>query len=228
MFLFLIFSFLFHCTNKNPLNVSEYTPFNMDNTKNIRNNLNGIINNSLTKATAFEHYISTKADLQFSFLKPKANWKMIDLTDARSVISVYSPKPLVNSHAEDLLPRVTIVEMMFKESEMSDGNSWKRTVLWGANYRKRKLREKYGEENVNIIRKEESIFKNIPCIHFTYEVKYPVSGKDAITDEYGFFHNNHYYIIQLSKPLNDINDNIMNEGFNRFFSSLKILKSLIS
>lgn len=215
--LMIIIVFLFHCTNKNPL----------DTVIGIDNSVNESLG-SLSKLSSQKHYISSKADLQFSFRQPDYNWSMNDLTEGRSFVSLYSPKKLKNSPAEDLLPRVTIVEMVFKEEEMADEKiGWKRTTWWGANYRNRILKEKYGEENVTIIRKEESIFKNIPCIHFTYKVKYPVSGKEAVTDEYCFLQKNSYYIVQLSRTLDDVNNQNFQDAFNRFLSSLKITKTLI-
>ena len=215
--LMIIIVFLFYCTNKNPL----------DTIIGIDNSVNESLG-SLYKLPSQELYISSKADLQFSFMQPDYNWSINDLTEGRSFVSLYSPNKLINSPAEDLLPRFTIIEMVFKEEEMTAKNGWKRTAKWGPNYRSRMLKEKYGEENVNIIRKEECMFKNISCIHFTYEVTYPVSGKNTITDEYGFFQNTKYYIIQLSRTLDDVNNENVQDAFNRFLNSLKITKTLIS
>ncbi|MFC1557935.1 hypothetical protein ACFL40_01130 [candidate division KSB1 bacterium] len=214
----IITAFLFYCTNKSPL----------DPLIGIDNGVNES-SGSLSKLPSKKMHISSRADLQFSFMQPDYNWSMKDLTEGRSFVSLYSPKKLKNSPTEDLLPRVTIVEMVFKEEEMEDKKiGWKRTANWGANYRSRMLKEKYGEENVNIIRIEESMFKKIPCTHFTYGVTYPVSGKSTITDEYGFFQDTHYYIIQLSRTLDDVNNRTIQGSFNRFLNSLKINKTLNS
>ena len=84
-------------------------------------------------------YISSKADLQIEFLKPGFDWKIYDLTEGRSIVSLYSIKNLLNSPAEDLLPRFTVVEMVFNKVK-------ERTPEKMALYREKKLKEMYGEE----------------------------------------------------------------------------------
>lgn len=206
----LFFSFLFQCTYKNPL----------DTVQNIPNSKNESFT-GLFKLPASETYLSSKADLQILYSKPGFDWKLNDLTEGRSIVSLYSPKNLVGSPAEDLLPRFTIVEMVFKDIK-------ERTAKGMATYRKNQLIGKYGETNVIIIKLEDSIISDFPCIHFTYEVKYPVSGKHAITDEYAFYYNNNYYMIQFSKSADDINYNTIEETFKNILNNLKITKSLIS
>ena len=215
-----IIAFLFYCTEK----------YSFDALVNIPNGSNpNVPLNSLSKLPSNELYISSNADVQLKFLRPNYDWDTNDLSEGRSSIILYSPNKLINAPAEDLLPRVTIVEMAFKSSEMQDEKiGWKRDNWWGANYRNRILKEKYGAENVTVINKEETIFKEIPCIHFKYKVKYPVSGKEAVTEEYCFLIKNSYYIVQLSRTLNDVNNDAVNEAFDRFLNSLLIVKSLIS
>jgi len=207
--LLVFFSFLFYCTYQNPVNISEGITGN-------ENEITGI----LSKLPVSEMYISSKADLQIEFLKPGFDWKIHDLTEGRSIVSLYSTKNLLNSPAEDLLPRFTVVEMVFNKVR-------ERTPEKMALYREKKLKEMYGVENVNTIQMEDSNIGNFSCIHFSYQVKYPVSSKIAITDEYGFYYNNNYYMIQFSKSVNDINENIIDETFSNILNKLRITKSLI-
>jgi hypothetical protein len=144
---------------------------------------------------------------------------MHDLTEGGSIIFLYSPNNLVNSPAEDLLPRFTIIEMTHK---IDNGR------VVEAHWRGKKLKEKYGDNNVEILKIEDSNISGIVCTHFSYKVNYPVSGKIAITDEYGFYNNGYYYIIQFSKSVNDGNDNEINEAFDKLLNSLEIIKTLIS
>jgi len=202
-------SFLLYCTYQNPIDISE----------DITNN-GSEITGSLTKLPVSEMYISSKADLQIDFLKPGYDWKMHDLTEGRSIVSLYSTNNLLSSPAEDLLPRFTIVEMIFKKDR-------KGTAKKMALYREKKLKEMYGEGNVETIKMEDSNIGNFSCIHFSYKVKYPVSGKHVITDEYGFRYDSNYYMIQFSKLINDINGDIISETFSRILNNLKITKSLI-
>lgn len=213
-------SFLIFCTKENPVNTIGDI---------ITGEKNDAPLGSLSKLPSQELYISSRAELQLKYTQPDYNWNMIDLTEGRSFVLVYSPKKLINSPAEDLLPRVTIVEMVFDDSEMQDNaKGWRRTTKWGADYRDRILKEKYGKENVDIIIKEESKLKEIPCVHFKYKVKYPVSKKEAVTDEYCFLLHKSYYIVQLSRNIEDVNNENVQEALNRFLNSLQITKSLIS
>ena len=218
--IFVISSFFYYCTGENPLDVTGNMSDNFDHASGIMTDMNKSFNN-LAKSHSSENYLSSKADLQFNFLKPEQNWNINDLSEGSAIVSLYSPNILTNSPAEDLLPRVTIVEKIFGEDE-GKAAGWSTKGM--ANYRSTQLKEKYGEENVNIIGMEENTFKNFPCTHFTYEVKYPVSRKHSITNEYGFYHNNNYYMVQFSRPVNDINDYEISQAFYRFSNSLNIIK----
>lgn len=210
-------SLFMHCLNKKPVDAVNDI-FNNENS----DKQPGI----LLKEPSQELYLSSKAELQFIFTKPDYDWSLIDLSEGRSFVLVFSPKELINSPPEDLLPRVTIVEMVFKDDEMQDGKGWRRTMKWGVNYRNRILKEKYGEENVTIMNEEQCVLKKISCIHFKYKICYPVSGKEAVTDEYCFMLNNSYYIVQLSKTLQDVNNKSIQNAFERFLSSLQ-MKAII-
>lgn len=206
----LYLSFLIQCTYNNPLDTVQKIP------KSNNESLTG-----LSKLPTSEIYLSSKADLQILYAKPDYDWKLNDLTEGRSIVSLYSPGNLVGSPAEDLLPRFTIVEMVFKDIK-------ERKAMDMANYRKKQLIAKYGEINVVVTGMKEGVISDFPCIHFSYEVKYPVSGKHAITDEYAFYYNNNYYIIQFSNSADDINFNTIEETFKNILNNLKITKSLIS
>ncbi|MFC1563130.1 hypothetical protein ACFL4Z_03675 [candidate division KSB1 bacterium] len=212
------FSYLFYCTSQNPLDVSEDIINNSNNSK-----------GSLTKLPKSRMYISSRADLKVMFKHPGNNWRMRDLTEGGTVIFLYSPNSLLSSPAEDLLPRFVIVEMTHK---IDNG------PIVEAHWRGEKLKEKYGDENVEILKIEDDIIGGRLCTHFSYKVNYPVSGKIGITDEYGFYHNHYYYIVQFSKPVvndiiqfskpavNDVIDENVDETFKEIKNSLKINKTL--